>query len=431
MRLVRLGAETSQVGADVRAALSSWGPADTVLGGIALLGVTPLGCSGPVEAVILVPKGIVIVVGVDLPDPAVRLDAPLGAPWKADGWPLVRPDGAVNPAGEALTAATAVTTMLQARRLDPVPVSTIVAVGPYVGQVVQSTVDLHHGVRVLHPEPRSMLTAMRELAVADRPCSVEQARRLLSELIGDRAPMLIGEVAAEGFVDAVTPDLATANTTVIPRITDQTTMSGRRESRQGGKRPRPRRWPPFAALGLLAALLVAGVAVAMGTTNAGRITPVAVNAPATTPSVTAGGVPFGPKGAAEATDCAGHAYGDVQAWLAQHQCVDLLRSAYQTTEDGQRAAVAVAVVSFRDQAAATAFADLANSPGAGGITDLIQDGSSWPDGPKSFDGAAYTVVAHGTSVRLTEVVWIDRTSTPTDQGLAKLAAAAAGLPGSP
>jgi hypothetical protein len=227
VRLVRLGAETSRVGADVRAALSSWGPADTVLGGIALLGVTPQGCPGPVEAVILVPKGIVIVVGVDLPDPAVRLDAPLGAPWKADGWPLVRPDGAVNPAGEALAAAAAVTTMLQARRLDPVPVSTIVAVGPYVGQVVQSTVDLHQGVRVLHPEPRSMLTAMRELAVADRACSVEQARRLLAGLAGDRSHMLIGEVAAEGFTDAVTPDLATASTTLIPRITDQTTMPGR------------------------------------------------------------------------------------------------------------------------------------------------------------------------------------------------------------
>ena len=429
MRLVRLGAETSRVGADVRAALSSWGPADTVLGGIALLGVTPQGCPGPVEAVILVPKGIVIVVGVDLPDPAVRLDAPLGAPWKADGWPLVRPDGAVNPAGEALIAATAVTTMLQARRLDPVPVSTIVAVGPYVGQVVQSTVDLHHGVRVLHPEPRSMLTAMRELAVADRPCSVEQARRLLSELIGDQSPMLIGEVAAEGFVDAVTPDLATASTTVIPRITDQTTMPG---TKSGGKKwLRPGRWPPLAALGLLVVLLIAGVAVAMGTTDAGRVSPVAVNAPATTPSVSADGVSFGPKGSAEATDCAGHAYGDVQVWLAQHPCVNLVRSAYQTTANGRRAAVAIAVLTFHDQATAKAFADVANTPGTGGITDLIQDGSSWPDGPKSFDGAAYTVVAHDTSVRLTEVVWIDRTSTPTDPGLVKLAAAAAGLPGSP
>jgi hypothetical protein len=78
----------------------------------------------------------------------------------------------VNPAKEALAAARAVTTALEARALAPIPVSTIVAVGPYVGQVVQSTGDLHQGVRVLHPDPRSMLTATRELAVAARPCSV-------------------------------------------------------------------------------------------------------------------------------------------------------------------------------------------------------------------------------------------------------------------
>jgi len=336
----------------------------------------------------------------------------------------------VNPAGEALAAARAVTDALQARRLDPVPVSTVVAVGPYVGQVVQSTVDLHHGVRVLHPSPRSMLSAMRELAVADRPCSVEQARRLLAELIGDQAPMLIGEVAAEGFADAVTPDLATANTTLIPRITDQTTMPRRRQFRPGGRWLRPGRWLPLAALGLLAALLIAGVAVAMGTTGAGRVAP-AANAPPTTPSVSAGGVAFGPKGSAQATDCAGHAYGDTQVWLAQHPCVDLIRSAYQTTANGRRAAVAIAVVSFHDQATAKAFADFAKTPGTGGITDLIQDGSSWPEGPKSFDGAAYTVVPHDASVRLTEVVWIDRKSAPSDPDLTKLAAAAAGLPGSP
>jgi hypothetical protein len=237
--------------------------------------------------------------------------------------------------------------------------------------------------------------------------------------------MLIGEVAAEGFVDAVTPDLATASTTLIPRITEQTTMPGRSRGRWRA------RWLPMTALGLLAVLLIAGVAVAMGTTGAGQVSPVAVDTPVTTPSVTAGGVAFGPKGSAEATDCVGHAYGDVQVWLAQHACVDLIRSAYQTTVDNQRAAVAIAVVTFHDQSAATAFADVAKTPGTGGITDLIQDGSSWPDGPKSFDGAAYTVVVHDTSVRLTEVVWIDRKSTPTDPGLTKLAAAANSLPGTP
>jgi hypothetical protein len=448
VRLVRLGTETSQVGADVRAALSSWGTADTVLGGIALLGVTPLGCRRPVEAIIVMARGVVVVVGVDLPDPAVRLEAPLAAQWKADGWPLVREDGAVNPAEEALAAAGAVTAVLEAKRLAPIPVSTIVAVGPYVGQVVQSTSDLHQGVRVLHPDPRSMLTAARELAVADRPCSVDQARKLLAELVGNRVPMLIGEVAAEGFADAVTPDLATANTTLIPRITDRTVLPRkakqpgpvgiwwRRSSAGGagrrlGRRAGQVRWLPMAALGLLAVLLITVVAVSMGSTSGGAPAARADGQPAGPPSVSVAGVPFSPKGSTEGTDCASHSYGDMQVWLTQHPCTDLIRSVYQTSSGNRPAAVALAELTFASQATAAAFGTVANTPGSGGVTDLVADGDGWQGGPSSFDDAAYTVVVRDNTVRLTEVVWIRGTSNPDDPALGRLAATAAGLPGDP
>jgi hypothetical protein len=440
VRLVRLGTETSQIGPDVRAALSSWGPGTAVLGGIALLGVTPLGCPRPVEAVILLPRGVVVVVGVDLPDPALRLDAPLDAQWKVDGWPLVNSDGAVNPAVEALAAAASVTNYLQDRNLDPIPVSTVVAVGPYVGQVTQSTVDLHQRVRVLHPGPKPLLSAMRELAVADRACSVDQARRLLTELVGNRAHMMIGEVAAEGFVDAVTPDLATANTTLIPKITDRTVPPkragrsstsprpgpGRRGSgRVGGRTPR---WLPMAALGLLAVLLIAGVAVAVGTMT--RSSPAAAAGPTTTPvpDVLIGGVSFGSEGSVEGSDCASHAYGDIQVWLTRHVCSDMIRSVYRTSSGGRAAGVSVAVVSFADAATAKAFGTEANTPGTGGITDLVQEDGGWVGGPKSFDNAAYTVVVLATSVRLTEVVWAGPGSSPSDPDLMHIAAVSAGLP---
>ncbi|HEX9334672.1 MAG TPA: hypothetical protein VF892_02255, partial [Pseudonocardiaceae bacterium] len=272
----------------------------------------------------------------------------------------------------------------------------------------------------LHPEPRTMLTAMRELAVADRPCSVEQARRLLAELVGDQARMLIGEVAAEGFVDAVTPDLATANTMLIPRITDQPTPQ---------RRSRPPRWLPMAALGLLAVLLIAGVAVAMNTTGQGA-SAAQGNRPAATPSVTAGGVSFSQKGSGQATDCASHAYGDLRVWLSQHPCHDLARATYQTTSDGHPAAVALADVTFGDPATAKAFGTEANTPGTGGIADLVKEGAHWTGGPTLFNDAAYTVLVRAASVRLTEVVWIGRASNPTDPALTRLATAAASLPAS-
>ena len=50
----------------------------------------------------VLPRGVLVIAGVDLPDPAMRLDAPLTGAWKTDGWPLVRPgDRAPNPAAEA------------------------------------------------------------------------------------------------------------------------------------------------------------------------------------------------------------------------------------------------------------------------------------------------------------------------------------------
>lgn len=430
MRLVRLGDETSLVGADVRAALASWGQADTVLGGVALLGVTPLGCPRPVEAVLLLPRGVLVVVGIDLPDPAVRLDAPLHDRWLADGWPLVRPDGAVNPAGEALAAAAAVATRLHAGGSEPVPVATVVAVGPYVGQVVQPTVDLNNGVRVLHPTPRPMLSAVRELAVAERPCSVDQARRLLAVLVGAEATLPIGELAAEGFADSVTPDLATASTTLLPRIVDRHQPARARRTRA----PRPRRstqlrWLPMGALGLLAALLIAGIAVALVTTGGTDAPPAPMAGASTGPTdVTIGGVRFSPKGSTEGTDCAAHSYGDVQAWLTDHPCATVTRSVYQTGSGGQVAAVAIAAVRFPAEVDAKSFGAVAGTPGSGGITDLVRDGEGWAGGPKSFDGAAYTVDVRGNTVRLTEVAWIGRPSDPADPGLKQLAATSAGLP---
>jgi hypothetical protein len=428
VRLVRFGAETSQVGADVRAALASWGTADTVFGGIALLGVTPLGVSRPVEAVIVVPRGVVVVVGVDLPDPAVRLDAPLNGQWRADGWPLVRGDGAVNPAEEALAAARAVTFALADRRLAPIPVSTIVAVGPYVGQVVQSTGDLHSGFRVLHPEPKPMLAAMRELAVADRPCSVEQAHTLLRELAGDQVSMLLGEIAAEGFADAVTPDLASANTTLLPKITER--MSAVRQRR--GRRPFAftgrTRWLTLAAVGLI---VVLAVGLVLGLSSGGG-PPARAASTAPPKPLTLSGVAFHPEGSRSASSCVSHAYGDVRVWLTSHPCTGLVRSLYRTVSHGRPAAVALAAVDFADATTAKAFGTEANSPGTGGVTDLVAEGGDgWPDGPKSFDNAAYTVAVSNTTVRLTEVVWVTGTSRPTDPALTRLAAISAGLPASP
>ncbi|EOD64198.1 hypothetical protein [Amycolatopsis vancoresmycina] len=198
MRLVRLERQQSRVADDVRAALASLGRGSTVIGGIALIGVGSV-TERPIEAVVLLPHGVIIVIGVDLPDPALRLEAPLGAPWKADGWPLVTDDEAVNPATEALDLSQACERRIASLVPGTAPVGTIIAVGPYVETVDQPAGDLAGPVRVLHPTPTTMLAATVSLATAHRPRSVDQVRALIKGL-APSAPEFSDEVLlGEGF----------------------------------------------------------------------------------------------------------------------------------------------------------------------------------------------------------------------------------------
>ncbi|WP_410596243.1 hypothetical protein [Amycolatopsis sp. lyj-23] len=198
MRLVRLERQQSRVADDIRAALASLGRGGTVIGGIALVGVGGV-ADRPIEAVVLLPHGVIIVIGVDLPDPALRLEAPLGGPWKADGWPLVADDDSVNPATEALDISQACEKRIAALVPGTAPVGTIIAVGPYVETVDQPAADLAGPVRVLHPTPTTMLAATVSLATAHRPRSVDQVRALIRGL-APSAPELPDEVLlGEGF----------------------------------------------------------------------------------------------------------------------------------------------------------------------------------------------------------------------------------------
>lgn len=208
MRLVRIGTEPSAIAADLRAVLTAYGTGDGLLGGVALLGCTPPGIDRPLDAVLVLPGAIVVVVGVDLPEPALRLEAPLQDHWKVDGWELVRPDGAVNPATKAVQLTSSVSQLLRAAHCAPLPVYTVVAVGPYAEQVVQPGQDLDRGVRILHPTPAALITAVRQLTGEERRCTAEQARRILAVLTGaapDRQDVTptVADLTGEGFPDEV------------------------------------------------------------------------------------------------------------------------------------------------------------------------------------------------------------------------------------
>nr|WP_225957090.1 hypothetical protein [Amycolatopsis lexingtonensis] len=196
--MVRLERQQSRVADDIRAALASLGRGSTVIGGIALIGVGSV-TDRPIEAVVILPHGVIIVIGVDLPDPALRLEAPLGASWVADGWPLVADDDAVNPATEALDVSQACERRIAALVPGTAPVGTIIAVGPYVETVDQPAGDLAGPVRVLHPTPTTMLAATVSLATAHRPRSVDQVRTLIRGLAPDAPEFSDDILVGEGF----------------------------------------------------------------------------------------------------------------------------------------------------------------------------------------------------------------------------------------
>ncbi|WP_123743507.1 hypothetical protein [Saccharothrix texasensis] len=411
MRLIRLGTEPSAVGADVRAALSTWGNGDAVLGGVALLGVRPPDSPRELDAVIVLPRGVLVVVGVDLPDPAMRLEAPLNGQWKIDGWPLTRPDGAMSPAAEALAATTAVARRIQDMRGEPLPVTTVVAVGPYVGQVVQPTVDLNRGVRVLHPKPTTLLAAARELATSDRPCSAEHAAKLVAVLATTGAPPTRQHLIAEGFSDAAA-DLASASTMLLPKVTPA---------------PAARKLLPYAAGAVVALLLVIALIISLSSNDTADSATSTTAAPQPT-TVVVDGRSFSPRGADRTDDCASHAFGDVRGWLTGHLCMQLRRAQYETTVDGRKVGVAIAELSLPDSTRAGELHAIASAAGSGGVTTLVKDGKGWPGGPTTFDRSAIRVSAKGAQLRITQVVWAEGEQDPADPELTEIADQALRLP---
>jgi hypothetical protein len=379
VRLVRLGDAQSAVAADVKSALASWGGGDAVLGGVALAGYLPPGRSRPVDMVLLLANAVVVVAGVDLPDPAMRLDAPVAGQWKIDGWPLVGLDPTVNPAAEAVGGAEAVA---EAVRDTGLPVRLILAVGPYVGQVTQPQLDVDRGIRVLHPMPTTLLAAVRDVAAGAPALTAEQAGGLLIHLCPDER-FTTPELVAEGF------PLAKAAPAEPPA-------------------KKRRRWLPIGAAALIGALAVGSIVAAL--TSSG-------SAPAA-PQASSGYIRV--DGVDDGARCADHAYGDVQAWLGQNQCVDLRRWNYRAENAGNPAGVAVAEIRFATAEPAVQFQTLAEQPGAGGITELLKE-RPWPGGPTSFDRAAFTSNRTGGTVRLVETVWIGRPSTADDPALKSIA----------
>ncbi|MFF5988941.1 hypothetical protein [Prauserella flavalba] len=451
MRLVRFPRQPTRVSEDIRAALASLGRGRNVVGGVALAGVQPEGAPQAVDAVLIVPGGVLVVVGVDLPDPAMRLDAPLDGRWRTDGWPLVSTDEAVNPGIEALALAATVAERVRAVEPDAT-LGTVIAVGPFVETVEQPPADLTGPVRVVHPTPTSMLAAAVSLASAEQPFTARQVRALVRALEPTAPEQDDETLAAEGFTTeehplALAPETVPIEHPTRPEVTPVPVTVAVNLERPRPPRPAPLpsplpapapapapppaptprsqrvRWQPLAAAGAFVAVVGAVLALVLtrgGEDEAPPVTPTAVT--------TAGGVEFTERAAGADDDCAPHATGDLQVALEESGCTGVRRASFDTTVDGTTVAVSVAALAFADEASAQEFLQLADTPGSGTIIDFATETRRWPGDVPAFANAAYAGALDGSTVRLVLTCLLDGASRPDDPRLTDTAKAALKLP---
>ncbi|TVT42103.1 hypothetical protein FNH05_22795 [Amycolatopsis rhizosphaerae] len=206
----------------------------------------------------------------------------------------------------------------------------------------------------------------------------------------------------------------------MPKIIDEPGVPGRTSPTD----LRTVRWLPWAAIGLLAVLLVTAIVLAT-TSGGGTGKQSAATSTAPAPQFV-DGIPFLTRDSASDPNCAAHAVGDVQASLQRTGCVSMKRGSFEATVDGRPAAVSVAEITFADTVAATEFKKVADNPGGGSVTDLAVETRKWPRTPH-FESAAYLSADDGTTVRLVLAGWFDQASATTDPALVRAARAATNL----
>jgi hypothetical protein len=105
--------------------------------------------------------------------------------------------------------------------------------------------------------------------------------------------------------------------------------------------------------------------------------------------------------------CAGHAYGETAAFLAELDCTGLSRALYSTQIDGAAVVVAVARVRMPDAGAARDLQALTDRNGSGNVNDLLREGVRYTGSPDALSGAEYASAVSGTAVTIVESAWVD------------------------
>lgn len=121
------------------------------------------------------------------------------------------------------------------------------------------------------------------------------------------------------------------------------------------------------------------------------------------------------------TDCAAHAYGQVQSFFTRTPCVSVDRLLASVNHAGRAVVIASNVVTFRTAAQAQQYLTLVNADGTGNISDLLREGISYAGGPDKLPDAAFASRLAGNRVYVAEAGYVGGISDASDPSLRAIA----------
>jgi hypothetical protein len=151
--------------------------------------------------------------------------------------------------------------------------------------------------------------------------------------------------------------------------------------------------------------------------------------PAAAPTPSSSATPSRPSGwtqraSDDQTNCAAHAYGQVQLFFRRIPCSSVHRELDTTTRSGRTVVIATSMVTFATTADAAAYRALVTTDGTGNVSDLLREGVRYPGGPAKLATAAFDSHQSGTRVLVAEAAYAVGVSNSEDTTLKAMAAQA-------
>ncbi|UQX88728.1 DUF3824 domain-containing protein [Jatrophihabitans telluris] len=122
------------------------------------------------------------------------------------------------------------------------------------------------------------------------------------------------------------------------------------------------------------------------------------------------------------TDCAGHSYGRVAAFLAKTPCSSLHRALITTQSSNRTVVIASYVITFTNSGKANLFDKLVSADGTGNVNDLLREGTTFTNAPAHIsDNAAFAAQRNDKQVSVAEAAYTSGTTNNNDAALQALA----------